>query len=85
MQCLALRGRGDLDSLPAGDVAYLKLVGHLSGRARRATVAEVEDFYAPYAPFRALAARFTLAALSRVTAAMPPLRYHPPNPEYEAA
>ena len=85
IQCLALRGRGDLDSLPAGDVAYLKLVGHLSGRGRRATVAEVEDFYAPYAPYRALAARLTLAGLSRATVAMPPLRYHPPNPEYEAA
>ena len=85
MQCLALKGRGDLDSLPAGDVAYLKLVGHLSGRGRRATVTEVEDFYAPYAPYRALAARLTLAGLSRATAAMPPLRYHPPNPEYEAA
>ena len=66
-----------------GDVAYLKLVGHLSGRGRRATVAEVEEFYAPYAPYRALAARFTLAGLS--AAGMPPLRYHPPNPEYEAA
>jgi DNA-3-methyladenine glycosylase II len=83
IQCLALRGRGDLDSLPAGDVAYLKLVGHLTGHGRRATVAEVEDFYAPYAPYRGFAARLTLAGLS--TAGMPPLRYHPPNPEYEAA
>ena len=32
---------------------------------------------------RGLAARFMLAGLS--TAGMPPLRYHPPNPEYEAA
>ena len=60
----ALKGRGDLDSLPAGDVAYLKLVGHLSGLGRRATVAEVEDFYARYAPYRALAGRLTLAGLS---------------------
>ncbi len=73
MQCLALNGRGDLDSLPAGDVAYLKLVGHLAGLGRRATVAEVEDFYARYAPFRGLAARFTLVGCSRMAAAQPPL------------
>jgi 3-methyladenine DNA glycosylase/8-oxoguanine DNA glycosylase len=84
IQCLALKGRGDLDSLPAGDVAYLKLVGRLAGLGRRATVAEVEGFYAPYAPWRGLAARLTLIGSPREVAA-PPLRYHPPNPEYEAA
>ena len=36
VQLLAQRGRGDLDALPAGDLAYLKLVGHLSGQGRRA-------------------------------------------------
>ena len=85
MQCLALNGRGDLDSLPAGDVAYLKLVGHLAGFGRRVTIAEVEGFYARYAPFRGLAARLTLVGYSRMAAAQPPLEYHPPNPEYEAA
>jgi 3-methyladenine DNA glycosylase/8-oxoguanine DNA glycosylase len=84
IQCLALKGRGDLDSLPAGDVAYLKLVGRLAGLGRRATVAEVEQFYAPYAPWRGLAARLTLVGSPREVGA-PPLRYHPPNPEYEAA
>lgn len=84
IQCLALKGRGDLDSLPAGDVAYLKLVGRLAGLGRRATVAEVEQFYAPYAPWRGLAARLTLVG-RRSEAGLPPLRYHPPNPEYEAA
>ncbi len=85
IQCLALNGRGDFDSLPAGDLAYLKLVGHLAGLGRRATIAEVERFYEPYAPFRGLAGKFMLVGYFRATAAMPPLKYHPPNPEYEAA
>jgi 3-methyladenine DNA glycosylase/8-oxoguanine DNA glycosylase len=55
VQCLGLFGRGDPDSLPAGDLIYLKLVGRLARLGRRATVAEVEEFFAPYAPFRGLA------------------------------
>jgi 3-methyladenine DNA glycosylase/8-oxoguanine DNA glycosylase len=55
VQCLGLFGRGDPDSLPAGDLIYLKLVGRLAGLGRRATVAEVEELYAPYEPFRGLA------------------------------
>ena len=51
VQCLGLFGRGDPDSLPAGDLIYLKLVGRLARLGRRATVEEVEEFYAPYAPF----------------------------------
>jgi len=60
VQCLGLFGRGDPDSLPAGDLVYLKLVGRLARLGRRATVAEVEEFYAPYAPFRGLAGLWTL-------------------------
>jgi 3-methyladenine DNA glycosylase/8-oxoguanine DNA glycosylase len=60
VQCLGLFGRGDPDSLPAGDLMYLKLVGRLTGLGRRATVEEVEEFYAPYAPFRGLAAAWTI-------------------------
>jgi len=59
VQCLGLFGRGDHDSLPAGDLTYLKLVGRLARLGRRATIEEVEDFYAPYAPFRGLAATLT--------------------------
>jgi 3-methyladenine DNA glycosylase/8-oxoguanine DNA glycosylase len=59
VQCLGLYGRGDFDSLPAGDLNYLKLVGRLAGLGRRATVEEVEEFYAPYAPFRGLAGSWT--------------------------
>jgi 3-methyladenine DNA glycosylase/8-oxoguanine DNA glycosylase len=55
VQCLGLFGRGEPDSLPAGDLMYLKLVGKLAGLGRRATVEEVEEFFAPYAPFRGLA------------------------------
>jgi DNA-3-methyladenine glycosylase II len=60
VQCLGLFGRGDPDSLPAGDLIYLKLVGRLARLGRRATVAEVEEFFAPYAPFRGLAATWAL-------------------------
>jgi DNA-3-methyladenine glycosylase II len=59
VQCLGLYGRGNPDSLPAGDLVYLKLVGRLARLGRRATVEEVEEFYAPYAPFRGLAAAWT--------------------------
>ncbi len=62
VQCLGLYGRGDPDSLPAGDLMYLKLVGRLAGLGRRATVEEVEEFFAPYAPFRGLAATWALGA-----------------------
>lgn len=55
VQCLGLYGRGDADSLPAGDLIYLKLVGRLTRLGRRATIEEVEEFFAPYAPFRGLA------------------------------
>jgi 3-methyladenine DNA glycosylase/8-oxoguanine DNA glycosylase len=60
VRCLGLFGRGDPDSLPAGDLIYLKLVGRLARLGRRATVEEVEEFYAPYAPFRGLAGLWTI-------------------------
>ena len=63
VQCLGLFGRGDPDSLPAGDLMYLKLVGRLARLGRRATVEEVEEFYASYAPFRGLAAAWTSGAI----------------------
>jgi len=63
VQCLGLFGRGDPDSLPAGDLIYLKLVGRLARLGRRATVEEVEEFFAPYAPFRGLAATWSISAI----------------------
>ena len=63
MQCLALHGQGRLDQLPAGDLAYVKLVGRLrggtvaaaGGPCPRATEQEVEEFFAPYDRWAALA------------------------------
>lgn len=74
VQCLGLFGRGDMDALPAGDLGYIKLVGRLAGLGRRATVAEVEEFYAPYEPFRGQAGALSLAGLHGRVAQGPPLR-----------
>ncbi len=74
LQVLGLNGRGEPDSLPAGDLAYVKLVGSLAGLGRRATVAEVEEYFAPYAPYRGLAGSFALARWHGAVAAGPPLR-----------
>ena len=74
VQCLGLAGRGEPDSLPAGDLAYVKLVGYLAGLGRRATVEEVEEYFAPYAPFRGLAGAFALAGWHKAMGAGPPAR-----------
>ncbi len=74
VQCLGLHGRGEPDSLPAGDLGFVKLVGRLTGQRRYATVAEVEEFFAPYAPYRGLAGSFVLAAYHGLVAQGPPLR-----------
>jgi 3-methyladenine DNA glycosylase/8-oxoguanine DNA glycosylase len=75
VQSLALFGRGEMDSLPAGDLGYIKLVGRLAGIGRRASVAEVEEFFAPYEPYRGLAGALALAGLHRTVAQGPPLRF----------
>jgi 3-methyladenine DNA glycosylase/8-oxoguanine DNA glycosylase len=75
VQCLGLGGRGEPDSLPAGDLGYIKLVGRLANLGRRATVEEVEEFYAPYAPYRGLAGHFTLIGYHHTVAQGPPLRH----------
>jgi DNA-3-methyladenine glycosylase II len=59
---LAFHGQGRDDQLPAGDLAYVKLVGRLGGLGRRATVEEVREFFAPYAPYAALAGIYLLHA-----------------------
>jgi 3-methyladenine DNA glycosylase/8-oxoguanine DNA glycosylase len=74
LQCLGFGGRGDPDSLPAGDLAYVKLVGRLAGLRRRATIPEIEEFYAPYEPYRAWAGYFTVVHYHAGIAAGPPLR-----------
>jgi 3-methyladenine DNA glycosylase/8-oxoguanine DNA glycosylase len=62
LERLALHGQGRDDQLPAGDLAYVKLVGRLNGLGRRATEEEVREFFAPYEPFSALAGLYALAA-----------------------
>lgn len=74
VQCLGLFGRGELDSLPAGDLAYIKLVARLTGIDRRATVPEIEEFYAPYEPYRGLVGALTIAGLYRFVGHGRPLR-----------
>jgi 3-methyladenine DNA glycosylase/8-oxoguanine DNA glycosylase len=66
IQMLAFTGQGRLDQLPAGDLAYLKLVGRLTsgGNPRvRATEEEVSEFFAPYAPWAGLAGLHALRAV----------------------
>jgi DNA-3-methyladenine glycosylase II len=76
IQMLALTGQGRLDQLPAGDLAYVKLVGRLRSGGdphARATEEEVAEFFAPYAPWAGLAGMHALRAgggsgLSRMAA-----------------
>jgi 3-methyladenine DNA glycosylase/8-oxoguanine DNA glycosylase len=58
---LALEGQGRDDVLPAGDLAYVKIVGRLAGLGRRATEDEVRDFFEPYAPFQGLAGTYVIS------------------------
>jgi 3-methyladenine DNA glycosylase/8-oxoguanine DNA glycosylase len=74
LQCLGLGGRGEPDSLPAGDLAYVKLVGRLAGLGRRATIPEIEEFYAPYEPYRGWAGYFTVVHYHGAVKSGPPLR-----------
>jgi 3-methyladenine DNA glycosylase/8-oxoguanine DNA glycosylase len=62
IQTLACSGQGRVDQLPAGDLAYIKLVGRLltGDPYARATEQDVEAFFAPYAPWSALAGAYTL-------------------------
>jgi 3-methyladenine DNA glycosylase/8-oxoguanine DNA glycosylase len=69
VQVLGLTGQGRLDQLPAGDLKFLKFVGRLrsGGDPRaRATEQEVEELFAPYAPWSGLAGMHALAAAGRV-------------------
>lgn len=69
---LALEGQGRDDMLPAGDLAYLKIVGRLAGLGRRATEDEVRDFFEPYAPFQALAGTYVIAGRRALLRDAPP-------------
>jgi 3-methyladenine DNA glycosylase/8-oxoguanine DNA glycosylase len=69
---LALEGQGRDDMLPAGDLAYVKIVGRLAGLGRRATEDEVREFFAPYAPFGALAGTYVIAGRRMLLRDQPP-------------
>lgn len=62
LEKLAFEGQGRDDQLPAGDLAYVKVVGELAGLGRRAEEHEVREFFAPYAPFAGLAGLYLLNA-----------------------
>ena len=65
LQKLALTGQGRLDQLPAGDLAYLKLVGRLQSGGdpyARATEDDVMELFAAYAPWSGLAGLHALRA-----------------------
>lgn len=70
---LAFHGQGRDDMLPAGDLAYVKLVGRMLRLGRRATVEEVRDFFAPYEPFQGLAGLYLLRGSRFVMPAGPPV------------
>jgi 3-methyladenine DNA glycosylase/8-oxoguanine DNA glycosylase len=64
IEILGLEGQGRYDQLPAGDLAYLKLVGRLkTGNPKaRVEVDEVRAFFAPYGEWKALAGVHALRA-----------------------
>jgi 3-methyladenine DNA glycosylase/8-oxoguanine DNA glycosylase len=62
IDCLAFHGQGRDDMLPAGDLAYVKLVGRLARLGRRATEDEVREFFAPYGEWAGLAGTYMLRA-----------------------
>ncbi|MGH2913433.1 MAG: DNA-3-methyladenine glycosylase family protein [Solirubrobacteraceae bacterium] len=76
LQTMALTGQGRLDQLPAGDLGYLKLVGRLragavaaaGGPTARASVEDVERWFAPYAPWAGLAGVHALRGAGSPTA-----------------
>jgi 3-methyladenine DNA glycosylase/8-oxoguanine DNA glycosylase len=70
---LAFHGQGRDDMLPAGDLAFVKLVGRMLRLGRRAEVEEVREFFAPYAPFEALAGLYMLRGRRLVMPAARPV------------
>ncbi|HTU95083.1 MAG TPA: hypothetical protein VMF14_04520 [Solirubrobacteraceae bacterium] len=74
VETMAFTGQARLDQLPAGDLAYLKLVGQLRAGGRgpvpraRATEEEVRELFAPYAPYAGLAGLHALSGAGNAAA-----------------
>ena len=73
LETLALTGQGRLDQLPAGDLAYLKLVGRLRspggrGPGPRATEEEVASCSPPTRPWTGLAGLHALTGAGSAAA-----------------
>ncbi|HEV2059883.1 MAG TPA: hypothetical protein VGR11_11040 [Solirubrobacteraceae bacterium] len=65
VEMLALHGQGRYDIIPAGDLAFLKLLGHarsLGNPAARAEEAEVRALFARFGEWRGLAGAHALRA-----------------------
>lgn len=72
IEVLALHGQGRFDQLPAGDLAFRKLVGRLRAGgdpAARADEAEVREFFVPYDGWAGLAGTHAIGAAGRNGAA----------------
>jgi DNA-3-methyladenine glycosylase II len=67
VEMLGLHGQGRMDSLPAGDLGYLKLVGRLqTGHPKaRAEEPEVRAFFARYEEWKGLAGEYLRAAAAQ--------------------
>ncbi len=71
-EILAIQGQGRYDQLPAGDLAYRKLVGRLrcaGNPAARADEDEVRDFFAPYDGWAGLAGAHALGSVKAAAGA----------------
>lgn len=67
IEMLALQGQGRNDQVPAGDLGYIKLVGHiLTGRPRaRAEIDDVRAFFARYGEWQGLAGEYLRLSAAR--------------------
>lgn len=73
VEMLALTGQGRIDQLPAGDLAFIKLVGRiLSGGDpyARADERQVREYFARFGPWQGLAAAYALRAAGPRKAAL---------------
>jgi 3-methyladenine DNA glycosylase/8-oxoguanine DNA glycosylase len=71
-EILAIQGQGRYDQLPAGDLAYRKLVGRLrsgGNPAARAQEDEVRGFFAPYDGWAGLAGAHALGSVKAAAGA----------------